>query len=112
MDFFEKLTETFAKNSKEFADKAKDYAEVAKLHTKINAANTKINESLITLGKAYYDAHKNDGNTEFEAIFEEIHKAHVTIRKVQEEIQKIKNVKNVAKKFRQTLRIVLTVEQS
>ncbi|HIR88524.1 MAG TPA: zinc-ribbon domain-containing protein [Candidatus Fimimorpha faecalis] len=93
MDFFEKLTETFAKNSKEFADKAKDYAEVAKLHTKINAANTKINESLITLGKAYYDAHKNDGNTEFEAIFEEIHKAHLTIRKCQEEIQKIKNIK-------------------
>lgn len=93
MDFFEKLTETFAKNSKEFADKAKDYAEVAKLHTRINAANTKINESLITLGKAYYDAHKNDGNTEFEDIFEEIRKAHLTIRKCQEEIQKIKNIK-------------------
>lgn len=93
MDFFEKLTESFAKNSKEFADKAKDYAEVAKLHARINAANAKINDSLITLGKAYYDAHKNDSDTEFQSLFEEIRKAHQTIKKCQEEIQKIKNIK-------------------
>ena len=93
MDFFEKMTEMFAKNSKEFADKAKDYAEVAKLHTKINTANAKINDALITLGKAYYDAHKNDQETEFKDLFEEIHKAHRMIKKCQEEIQKIKNIK-------------------
>ncbi len=93
MDFFEKMTEMFAKNSKEFTDKAKDYAEVAKLHTRINAANTKINDALITLGKAYYDAHKNDEETEFKTLFEEIHKAHQTIKKCQEEIQRIKNIK-------------------
>ena len=60
MDFFEKLENAATDATQTVARKAKDIAEVARLKNLIHTCNEVMEQNYIAIGKAYYEAHKDD----------------------------------------------------
>ncbi|WP_192451655.1 zinc-ribbon domain-containing protein [Candidatus Galacturonibacter soehngenii] len=93
MDFFEKLGETISTKSKDVAKKAKEVAEVVSLNAKISTQEDIIKKTYAQIGQKYYEKYKEDSFNEFGAEFDSINHAMEEIKRLQDEIQTIKNTK-------------------
>ncbi len=93
MDFFEKVGDTITVKSKEIAKKAKEVADVAKLSSQVSNEKDKINKNYIEIGRAYYNAHLQDENYEYEGLCSEITASMDKITELKKEIQTLKGTK-------------------
>lgn len=93
MDFFEKVGDTITVKSKEIAKKAKEVADVAKLSSQVSSEKDKINKNYIEIGRAYYNAHLQDENYEYEGLCGEITASMDKITELKKEIQTLKGTK-------------------
>ena len=89
MAFFDRLGETLVTASKDVSKKAKDLSGVAKLNFDIKAKEDFIQKRYIEIGKAYFEAHRNDENPEYPQ-FEAITEAEKDIAGMKEEILKLR----------------------
>lgn len=91
MAFFEDLKQKVLVGSKQVADKAKEMADITKLKGQIVSEKSKIKEAYAVLGQLYYEAHKDDPESEdFAAQVAVITKSTEAIALFEEEIERIK----------------------
>lgn len=68
MSFWDDITEKVGAGSKIVADKAKEVSEIANIRAQIVSCDNTLVKNYKELGKAYYEAHKNDPELEFSDI--------------------------------------------
>lgn len=68
MDFFEKVGGVISTKGKAAADKAKSLAEIANMKGQIGSCEEVIKKNYLLLGKAYYEAHKEEDSEQVRAI--------------------------------------------
>ena len=94
MDFFEKLGKRISDMGSAVAQNTKNLADTASLQ-KANSDNKKKIEQLYTaIGKAYYEAHKNEADAAEAATMAEI---TALLAQIEENDEKIKQLKGVTK---------------
>ena len=86
MDFFDKLGNTISAAGKTGLSKAKEIKDTARITLDIQEREGAIRKLYQDLGQAYYQAHKDDENPEYEQIAE--------IRAAFEEIGELKSAKD------------------
>ncbi len=83
-----------AMKTKDFAEKATDKVKVTtritKLNVEISSQKSAIEKSFTELGKIYYDLHKNNPDSMFVRIFDDIRVANENIAKLENEISELK----------------------
>lgn len=91
MAFLDDLKQKVLVGSKQVADKAKEMADITKLRGQIASEKGKIKEAYSILGQLYYEAHKDDPETEdFAAQVAVITTSTKAIATFEEEIERIK----------------------
>lgn len=94
MDFFEKLGKRISDMGSAVAQNTKNFADTTSLQ-KTNSDNKKKIEQLYTaIGKAYYEAHKNEADAAEAATMAEI---TALLAQIDENNEKIKQIKGVTK---------------
>ena len=94
MDFFEKLGKRISDMGSTVAQNTKNFADTTSLQ-KANSDNKKKIEQLYTaIGKAYYEAHKNEADAAEAATMAEI---TALLAQIDENNEKIKQIKGVTK---------------
>ena len=93
MAFWENFGETITAKSKEMADKAKNFTDIASLKGQIVSQENVILRQYKEIGRAYYDAHKDDAIAEFPEQMEAIKKAEGIIEELQKKIADISGTK-------------------
>ena len=94
MDFFEKLGKRISDMGSAVAQNTKNFADTTSLQ-KTNSDNKKKIEQLYTaIGKAYYEAHKNEADAAEAATMAEI---TALLAQIEENDEKIKQLKGVTK---------------
>lgn len=97
MAFFDELKQKVMVGSKQVADKAKEMADITKLKGQIASEKSKMKEAYAILGQLYYEAHKEDPESEdFAAQVAVITKSTEAIALFEEEIERIKAEPEVA----------------
>ena len=92
MEFFEKLGDTIVSVGKDVTQKAKDVSGIAKLKLDIRSKEDFIKEQYIELGKAYYEAHKEE-EVEDQARFDQITEALEEIERMRLQILELKGTR-------------------
>ncbi|MBE5960189.1 MAG: zinc ribbon domain-containing protein [Lachnospiraceae bacterium] len=92
MAFFDKLGETLSSKGRDVAKKAKELAEVTSLNGQINAKEELIRHTYEEIGKAYYEANKNDENAMYVKQCEQVAALRHEINKLHRQIQAIKGI--------------------
>ena len=82
---FGQLKQTIVSAGKEVGDKAKEVSSVAKIKLDIRTKEDFITKQYAELGKAYYEAHKNEDVPE-KSFFVTIQEAEKEIEKLQDEL--------------------------
>ena len=90
MAFWEDFSETISTKSKEMADKAKNFTDIASLRGQIVSYENVMLRNYKEIGKAYYQAHKNDLTQEFEEQMQAISDAENTIAELKKRISELK----------------------
>ena len=90
MTFWEDLNETISVRGKEFADKARTFTDIASLRGQIVSYENTILRYYREIGRAYYDAHKNDITKEFPEQMEAIAKSEKMIKELKKRICELK----------------------
>lgn len=89
MSIFDEMKDSLFSAGKEVSQKAKDVSEVAKLKLDIKAKEDFVNKHYQELGKAFYEAHRGDENSEHAEEFTAIREALEEMERMKEEILKI-----------------------
>lgn len=92
MEFFEKLGDTIVSVGKDVTQKAKDVSGIAKLKLDIRSKEDFVKEQYIELGKAYYEAHKEE-EVEDQARFDQIKEALEEIERMRLQILELKGAR-------------------
>lgn len=82
---FEQLKQTIVSAGKEVGDKAKEVSSAAKIKLDIRTKEDFLTKQYTELGKAYYQAHKNEDVPE-KSYFSSIEEAQKEIEKLQDEL--------------------------
>lgn len=90
MDFFDKLGESLVTAGKDVGQKAKDVSEVAKLKLDIKSKEDYVEKQYVLLGKAYFEAHKDEVDAEEAEQFFLIKEALEEIERMKAEILRIR----------------------
>lgn len=93
MDLFGKVSDTITEKSKELAKKAKEVADIAKLNSQISSEKDKINKNYIEIGRAYYNAHLQEENYDYEGLCGEITASMDKVTELKKDIQTLKGTK-------------------
>lgn len=72
------------------ADKAKDVSRITKLNFEIKSANDAIEKAYAEIGKLYYETHKNDPDSFFIQLCEEINSYLENIEEMRAELEDLK----------------------
>lgn len=89
MDFFEKLENAATDATQTVARKAKDIAEAARLKNLIHTCNEVMEQNYIAIGKAYYEAHKDDEENVYARECKAIQDAQTGAAALQEQLDAI-----------------------
>lgn len=92
MGFFDKFTNTVSTASKEGISKAKEIKDAAKVQMDIKDRESSIAKMYRELGQAYYHAHKEDADPEYDQILA-IKASFAEIADLKAELDKIKGVR-------------------
>lgn len=93
MAFFDKLGETISSKSKDVAKKTKDFAEVTSLNSQINSQEDIIRNAYTEIGRAYFEAHRNQTEDPYMQQMQKIFAAQAAIEEKKQRIREIKGVK-------------------
>ncbi|MGN0161511.1 MAG: zinc ribbon domain-containing protein [Lachnospiraceae bacterium] len=93
MDFFDKLGEKLAATGEEISQKAKEMTEVVSLKNQIRTQENQLDEIYKSIGKKYYEAHKDEEGNEYAADFESIKTAQAGIATLNAQIREVKGTK-------------------
>lgn len=72
------------------ADKAKDVTKLAKLNLELNSAKEALEKTYAEIGKLYYDTRKNDPDSFFVQLCEEVTISNENIARLQIELDELK----------------------
>lgn len=89
MATWDEVKETLFTAGKDVSQKAKDVSEIAKLKIDIRSKEDFVEKQYAALGKAYYEAHKNDEEAKESAQFYVIEEALIEIERMKEQILKL-----------------------
>lgn len=93
MAFWEDFSETISMKSKEMADKAKNITDIASLKGQIVSYENTILRNYREIGRAYYNAHKEDITKEFPTEMDNIAEAERMITELKQKIADLKGTK-------------------
>jgi len=93
MAFFDKVGETISSKTTMVANKAKEIAEVTSLNGQISTCEDIIQKTYVTLGKAYYEANKDNAEDEYAEQCIAIKDALAGVEKLKDQIRTIKGIK-------------------
>lgn len=93
MDFFDKLGDSIVTAGKTVSDKAKEVSDTAKLNLDIKNKEMQLKDVYTTLGKAYYEAHKDDEENEHLADIRKIDSFERDIKALKSQVQSIQGKK-------------------
>jgi len=93
MALWEDFSETISMKSKEMADKAKVFTDIANLKGQIVSYENTVLRNYREIGRAYYDAHKDDLTKEFPIEMENIAEAKLKITDLKKKISDLKGTK-------------------
>jgi hypothetical protein len=94
VDFFEKLGKRISDMGSAVAQNTKNFADTASLQKANSDNKKKIEQLYAAIGKAYYEAHKNDADAAEAATMAEI---TTLLAQIAENDEKIKQIKGVTK---------------
>lgn len=94
MDFFEKLGKRISDMGSAVAQNTKNFADTTSLQKANSDNKKKIEQLYATIGKAYYEAHKNEADAAEAATMAEI---TALLAQIEENDEKIKQIKGVTK---------------
>lgn len=92
MAFFEQLGKKLSDAGQGVAQQTKNFADVTRLNSAISDKEKHITQLYQSIGRAYYQSHKDDRAAEFLAETEQIKKLQEEINQHQEEIKQIKGI--------------------
>ena len=72
MSFWDDVTEKVSAGSRVVADKAKEVSEIANIRAQIVSCDNTLVKNYKALGKAYFEAHKDDASGEFADVMKNI----------------------------------------
>ena len=90
MAFWEDFSETISTKGKEMADKAKNFTDIASLRGQIVSYENTILRYYREIGRAYYDAHKDDLTKEFPEQMDAIAKSENMIKELEKRISQLR----------------------
>lgn len=90
MAFWEDFSETISIKGKEMADKAKNFTDIASLRGQIVSYENTILRYYREIGRAYYEAHKNDITKEFPEQMDAIVNAEKMIKDLEKRISELR----------------------
>ncbi len=93
MAFWEEFSETISLKGKEMADKAKNFTDIASLRGQIVSQENIILRYYREIGRAYYEAHKEDITKEFPEQMSEIENAEKMIADLEKRIAELRGTK-------------------
>lgn len=94
MNFWENIGETITTKGKEVADKAKNLTDIASLKGQIATCESTIQKNYKDIGREYFESHKNDEESEYEAQFFAIKNAMTAIEELKKKINEIKGTRH------------------
>ncbi len=92
MAFFEQIGKHLTDAGQNVAQQTKNLAETTQLNNTISEKEKKISELYISLGKSYYDRHKNDTSATDQKMIEQINTLYSEILECKNKIKKIKGI--------------------
>ncbi len=93
MDFFDKLGDSIVTAGKTVSDKAKEVSDTAKLNLDIKNKEIQLKEVYTTLGKAYFEAHKDDEENDHIEDIRKIDSYERDIKALRSQVQSIQGKK-------------------
>ena len=93
MAFWEKMGETISVKGKDMADKARELTEVSRLNTQISTQKNKIESLYKEIGQLIYENREDWKAADVSAQIEQIDSAVVSIEELQNDILRIKGVR-------------------
>lgn len=88
--FLDKVADAIDTAAKGIGDKAKEVSEVTALKGKYRSQQTICHNAYLAIGKAYYEAHKNDTEDAFLEEIKKIREATDEMERIQQDIDIIK----------------------
>ena len=86
---FDDISKTLAGKGKEAAQKAKDVAEIVQMKAQATSEKNKVKALYTAIGQLYYKNHKDDADSEYQSIVDEITKTLTTVAELQEKVRKL-----------------------
>lgn len=94
MALFDDLGKKLTQKSQDIAEKTKNFTEIAKLNSQISDEEKALDKTFQELGKAYFEAHKDDAEEALKGFVESINSSNEAIAEYKKEIALIKGVTN------------------
>lgn len=92
MALFDSIGKKLTNAGQNVAQQTKSFTETAKLNNQISTYEKKISELFLSLGKACYERHRDDEDTEYKPLIGEINTLYAQIAEAQEQIKQIKGI--------------------
>ena len=91
MNFFDKLEKTVTETGQGIGRKAKELAEVTRLKNMLHTCEEVVNQNYREIGKAYFEAHKDEDENEYAQQIKAIKDAQKGIEALKEQIENVSN---------------------
>lgn len=91
MNFFDKLEKTVTETGQGISRKAKELAELTRLKNLLHTCEEIMNQNYREIGKAYFEAHKEDAENEYAVQMKAILDAQKGAEALREQIAKVGN---------------------
>lgn len=89
MNFFDKLEKTVAETGQGISRKAKELAEITRLKNMLHTCEEVIDQNYREIGKAYFEAHKDEADAEYAEQIKAILDAQKGAETLREQIEKV-----------------------
>ncbi len=91
MNFFDKLEQTVTETGQGISRKAKELAEVTRLKNLLHTCEQVIDQNYREIGKAYFEAHKEEAENEYADQMKAIKEAQQGAEALKEQIKNVSN---------------------
>lgn len=89
--FLDKVTDVINNTASDISDKAKEFSEVSSLNGQIRSQEKIIENAYIEIGKAYYEAHKDDASDIYGKQISTIRAAKIEAERLRADVANIKS---------------------
>ncbi len=86
---FDDISKTLAGKGKEAAQRARDVAEIVQLKAQATSEKNKVKSLYAAIGQLYYKNHRDEADSEYQSIVDEITKSLEAVADFQEKIRKL-----------------------